>query len=519
MAGQRALDTSEPYSRVRASGQLRPRLTRAQYAAYALALAVSVSTWLVAIRSPLWLDETISLFLLRGGIRGITRDVWPDAPAYSCLLWLWTKVMGTSEMGLRISSILPMLGAVCLLYYAARKLFEEDVAFTAAVLFVLHPIIVFASIDIRPYAFAALAVNASIVALVSLRHNNSTWLAALFGLSAACIVQFHLLFAVILPALFVCFLALKIGKGRVFWRQLGVALVAFVLGLLPGIRRFEIMYQTSGTHVFATAPQLAQLVSTLSIRGSALILIVGVLVALKTSRFSFLDQPDRWTILLCLSLALVPVLILYGLSSATSIHVFIPRYQLVAVPGIALSWALFISLIDSRTLRLVSCVTVVMVMASISFISASSTTHEHSWKAALAFVEKNASVDNAPVLICSGISESDYMVMPTGRAIEDSAVLTPLLYYKLTVPVVPLPRSLNDEAMRVGSRFLIQADRKHQRFLAMASEYSYGTLAWLSNQASRTYDVHELKVVDGVKILEFVPDAVSDASHREERGR
>ncbi len=58
----------------------------------------------------------------------MSRQVWPDAPAYSCLLWLWTKVMGTGEIMLRISSVLPMLGAVYLLYRAARELFDRDVA-------------------------------------------------------------------------------------------------------------------------------------------------------------------------------------------------------------------------------------------------------------------------------------------------------------------------------------------------------------------------------------------------------
>jgi hypothetical protein len=146
--------------------------------------------------------------------------------------------------------------------------------------------------------------------------------------------------------------------------------------------------------------------------------------------------------------------------------------------------------------------------ATISFTAPSARRHEESWKAALAFVEKNATVDDAPVLICSGISESDHMVMPTGRAIADSVVLTPLMYYKLTVPVVPLPRSLNEEAVRVGSHFLAH---QHGRFLAMASEYSYPTLEWLSNDALRTNYIHELGVMDGVKILEFVPRAVPDA--------
>jgi hypothetical protein len=151
----------------------------------------------------------------------------------------------------------------------------------------------------------------------------------------------------------------------------------------------------------------------------------------------------------------------------------------------------------------------VVLMASISFIAPSSRRHEQSWKAALTFVEKNASVDNAPVLICSGISESDHVVIPIGAAIDDSAVLTPLMYYKLTVPVVPLPRSLNEEAVRVGSHFLAH---QHERFLAMASEYSYPTLTWLSEDTMLTDNVHELGVVDGVKILEFVPRAVPDAS-------
>ena len=109
---------------------------RWQYAIYALALAVSISIWLLAVRSPLWLDETVSMFLIQGGFSGImSRQVWPDSPAYSCLLWLWTKAMGTDEILLRVSSVLPMLGAVYLLYRAARELFDRDVAIIAAIVF------------------------------------------------------------------------------------------------------------------------------------------------------------------------------------------------------------------------------------------------------------------------------------------------------------------------------------------------------------------------------------------------
>jgi uncharacterized membrane protein len=294
------------------------------------------SLFLIAIRAPLWLDETVSIYLIQGGFAGImSRQVWPDAPTYSCLLWLWTKAMGMGEIAPRISSLLPMLGAVYLLYRAARELFDRDIALIAATVFCLHPIIIFASIDIRPYAFATLAVNASILALVHLRHNHSNWLATLFGLSAACIVQFQL-FAVILPALAVCFVVLKTGDRKILWRQLGVALAVFALAFLPVIQRLQYMAHNSGAHVFSPAPTLLEL----ALKGLAAIFVVAVLVVAATRRLDLRSHGEGWKILLCTSLALVPILLLYGLSAGTSIHVFVPRYRLVAVPGIALCWAL-----------------------------------------------------------------------------------------------------------------------------------------------------------------------------------
>jgi hypothetical protein len=87
----------------------------------------------------------------------------------------------------------------------------------------------------------------------------------------------------------------------------------------------------------------------------------------------------------------------------------------------------------------------------------------------------------------------------------ESGILPPLSYYHLSVPLTPLPRALNDEAMRDGSRFLQQRSQRHERFLALAFVQSYETLDWLRKQAGGTYNVRELGAFDGVKVLEFVP--------------
>jgi hypothetical protein len=98
-----------------------------------------------------------------------------------------------------------------------------------------HPIIIFAAIDVRPSAFATLALNASILALVHLRHNISNWLAAVFGLLAASVVEFQMLFAAILPALVVCFIAGKAADRKVLWRQLSIALLVFAIASGPAV--------------------------------------------------------------------------------------------------------------------------------------------------------------------------------------------------------------------------------------------------------------------------------------------
>ena len=485
----------------------------ARYALYALALAVSISTWFIAIRAPLWLDETVSFFVIKGGFSEImSRQGWPGVPAYSYILWLWTKAMGTAEITLRIPSILAMLGAAYLLYRAARELFDWDVAIIAAVVFCLHPIVIFESIDVRPYALGALAITFSILTLVHLRRSNSNWLAALFGLSAACIVYFHFLFMVILPALAICFFALKIGDRKSSGRQLVVAPLAFAVAFLPVIPGLQYMFHTSGAHSFAEAPTLLELGSTLALRWLAFILVGTVLVAVATRRLDLQSHFEGWPILLSASLALVPILILYGVSVGTSIRVFEFRYRLVAVPGIALCWALIVSRIDSRALRLLFCMAIVATTAYQYFDSPPFKLHGITWKYALEFVETNASADNAPVLICSDLPEADHMPMPVGSAAKDSGILAPITYYKLSVPVVALPRALNHEAIRIGLEFMREAAQRHERFLALAWEPSYGTLDWIASNASGTYDVRELGVFDGIKVLEFIPQAPANAS-------
>ena len=496
---------------------------RAAYTIYALTLAVSIALWFLAIRAPLDIDETGSYWQICAGIAKIwpRQFLFPASAPYSYILWFWSRLFGTSEIVLRIPSVLAMLGAVYLLYRSAREMFDRESALFAAVVFSLHPLIHFASIDVHPYAFAALAINAAIFILLRLRHNDSNWLAALFGLSAACIVWFQFLFGAILPVLVVGFFAIKLSNRRTAWRQFGVALAVFVLVFLPSVPELLYLIHTGETHAVAAWPFLEVLVLLVAPALMAPVYLCFEVIALLVAKFSTrqrdsLRHLDRSQTLLCAALGLVPALILFGVSLGRPVQVFIPRYTLVSVPGIALCWGLIFSRFRSRLMRLLLCISVVAMFCLLELNSPSSKLHDVQapWKYALEVAERNAQPDNAPVLICSGVTESDFAVMPTGSA-KTSPLFAPLSYYPISVPVVPLPMSLNSEAMRDGSHFLQQAAQKHQRFLAVGYFGSYKTLEWIEQRASTNYTFRKLRAPGGFEILEFLPrNGMTEKSHR-----
>ena len=134
---------------------------------YPVALLASLSIWLLALRAPLWLDETLAYWQVSGGFWKIwsRSALMPSSIGYLYTLWAAKSILGSQEIALKIPSTLAMLGAVYFLFLAARELFDTEIAFITCVFFSLEPNVVFAATDARPYAFALLATNLAIFAL------------------------------------------------------------------------------------------------------------------------------------------------------------------------------------------------------------------------------------------------------------------------------------------------------------------------------------------------------------------
>ena len=466
-----------------------------------IVVTAAISVWFFAIGTPLWLDETVSYWQISGGFFKIWQRQGLSFPGYSYILWMTNALLGSSTFALRAPSIIAMLAATYVLYKIAREFFEKDVALLVVVVFCVYPTVIFAAIDARPYACGILVVNCAILSLVRWMRAHSTTYAVYFGIAAGGIFYFHYLFGTILIAFAVTLLIIRRKDLRSFAAEAKKALLAFFLVMLPVISRLVYLFKTSGSHVFSAPPNLYEIYPIFAPGYMLQFLALALLIGAVMRKVSTPQQEPAMAGFICLLLALVPIALLYGISAHSSIHVFVPRYQLAAVPGIALCWGLLLSRINSNSLRMLFCMAVLTLAAYRQY---EQPTHEYSWKDALETANAQTAADHAPLLICSDLPEADHQPMPADLNSLNVGLFAPLSYYKVNSPVVPLPRALNQEAKSQVNKFLTAAVPAKKRFLVVAFLASRPTLDWIRERTKDSYHAREIGVYDGVSVVEYV---------------
>ncbi len=478
---------------------------------YPVALLASLSIWLLALPAPLWLDETLAYWQVSGGFSKIwsRSALMPSSIGYLYTLWVAKSILGSQEIALKIPSTLAMLGAAYFLFRSARELFDPEIAFLTCVFFCLEPNVVFAATDARPYAFALLATNFTIFIFILWMTRHQTWQAILFGAAAAGILYFHYLFGAILPAFAIYYLALRHRSIRADARQLAAVLASFALLALPLIFRVASLYHTRDTHIVQELPPKWIALNTLVPMQTLIGFVATIFLAALVRKVKLPGRDCFPSGVLCLLLALVPAGILLGVSAVTPLHLVIPRYFLVVAPGSALTWGLLMTRVDSRLLRQIFCVGLVGVTVFECYNSPNSRKHELNFKQAHELVNRNAAKDRAPVLTCSAFIESNFEPLPVDLASEN-ALVSQLSYYPVNAPVVLLPFSLNDEAMRIGSQTILAATQQRQRFLAVGTPECYPTIEWLANSSSGAFTAQPIGDFNGIVVVEFRPIAGID---------
>jgi uncharacterized membrane protein len=111
-----------------------------------------------------WTDEATTVHDVSGSLGALFHQVRVNEttpPLYFVLAWLWAKVFGTGEVGLRSLSALAGIAVIPITYLCGRELVSRRAGLVAAALAAVSPFMIWYSQEARAYALLAALCGAS----------------------------------------------------------------------------------------------------------------------------------------------------------------------------------------------------------------------------------------------------------------------------------------------------------------------------------------------------------------------
>ena len=190
----------------------------------AIAAAIRFST---LGRQSLWHDEAVTASLVRLPFDELWRAL-PESetapPLYYVLAWIWTRVFGSSDIGLRSFSALVGTLVVPAAYLAARSLISRRAGIVVAALAAVSPLLVWYSQEARAYSLLVLLSTLSLYGFARIWQTPSSRL-VVFWVAVSCLAMTTYYFAIFLV---VAEAAVLLVRYR-WWRPLLVGSGAIVL--------------------------------------------------------------------------------------------------------------------------------------------------------------------------------------------------------------------------------------------------------------------------------------------------
>ncbi len=137
-----------------------------------------------------WLDEVATVNVLHKSFGGMISGVASGEstpPLYYILAWLWAKLFGTGEVGLRSLSALFGTATIPVAFALARRIAGRRAGLIAAAIAAFNPLLVWYSQEARSYALLVLLTGLGLIAFLRAldqpsRRNLAHW--AVLGIAA-----------------------------------------------------------------------------------------------------------------------------------------------------------------------------------------------------------------------------------------------------------------------------------------------------------------------------------------------
>lgn len=294
----------------------------------------------IASRS-LWLDEAWTAAVGAHGSAAILTIAAHDQnpPLYNLLVAWWARAFGTSELALRMPSLLAAVACAALLLRFVRRFYGAEAAVTATLLYLVAPAQTWYATEARSYALVGLLCVVSFHLYLSLLETPRRATAVALGLVNAAGLYAHYTIGLAWLAQAVCApLVARAGGGRPAlraWIGSQVLAAALFVPLAPCVVA-NLPARTTSWLPPPGLTELAQVVRELAGSRSALragaLLVAGFAVS-RSFRWRRDGAPtlaDR-RVVAALAWAVIPVTVAFVVSQATPI--LLTRYQLFAGLG------------------------------------------------------------------------------------------------------------------------------------------------------------------------------------------
>lgn len=287
-----------------------------------------ISLWDVTGWS-LWYDEAATFSAIDRSIPDLLRMLGHiDAPLgfYYVLLHLWSLIAGTSELALRLPSVLAAAGAAALTTVIGRRSGSASVGLAAGLLLSMFPMLNSQHAqEARPYTLTVFfACAATLALLVAIEDRRRRWW-LVYGVAIGSLGLTHFLTLFLLPAhLGYCWLSA--GRGSL-WRWLLVTAVS----ILPaaGVVLVSLTQGAAWRWIKPSTIDTLYQLPVVSVGDTAL---AWLLFGLALS--ALVREQGRWRWLLA-GWLLIPPLALWTASIVVR-PMFVSRYLLIVAPALAL---------------------------------------------------------------------------------------------------------------------------------------------------------------------------------------
>jgi mannosyltransferase len=265
--------------------------------------------------------------------------------AYYALMHLWVSFAGSSDVMLRLPSVLAMAASAALTARLGTRLATPKVGLLAGVVFAVLPTTSRYAQEARPYALVVFAAVLSTLALARAVDRPRAGRLLAYGLSVTVLGALHAVALLLIPAHALVVLAVR---RSAFSRWL----LAAGIGMLPALPVLYLGTQQTGQVAWIPHPTSNSLTSYPAVLlGSAV--GAGMILALAVFAVSTRHPAVFYT-----SWAVVPVAGLFAASQLTAL--WLPRYLLFTTPA----WALLAATALGRV-RLIRGVTGLLLVAAV----------------------------------------------------------------------------------------------------------------------------------------------------------